>query len=179
MNAHSQARLAELAPQVRDMWMTANDMLVAEGIDAEVTQGLRTFNTQAALYAQGRESLAQVNEKRTAIGLAAITEEQNSRPVTWAKPGESWHQYECALDSVPFVSGQPIWDVAHPSFARMVAVARSVGFVCGADWEGQKKDSDHFQFTGRFGTSPNGEVMQLWRDGGVQAVLAAAFGEAA
>lgn len=48
-----------------------------------VTSVERTFQHQMALYAQGRQSLEEVTLLRNGVGLPPITEEENSRCVTW------------------------------------------------------------------------------------------------
>jgi hypothetical protein len=48
---------------------------------------LRSFLEQEALYAQGRELLTQVNERRKKAGLPNITEEENRHSVTWTMKG--------------------------------------------------------------------------------------------
>ena len=175
MNAHSIARIAQLAPQVQDKANTMAQMLTQAGIDVEVTQGLRTMAEQRAYYAQGREPVNQVNALRFAVGLAPIMEAENT-VVTQAAPGESYHEYGLCLDVAPFdLQGRPDWNVAHPSWAKIIAVGESVGFTSGSCWPGKKQDDPHFQYTGRFPVSPDGEVWRLWQQGGLPAVWQAAY----
>lgn len=175
VNDHTIARLADLSLPVQNKFKSADVILSAQGITAEITQGLRSWNEQSADYAIGREPVDTVNELRKAVGLAPLTDAGNREPVTWAEPGESWHQYGMAFDAVPFVAGVPCWNVGNPKFARMVAVFRSVGLACGIDWPGQKKDSDHFQDAGKFPVSPDAEVIQLFKAGGTVSVWAEAY----
>jgi peptidoglycan L-alanyl-D-glutamate endopeptidase CwlK len=69
---------------------------------------------QAVLYAQGR----------TAPG----------RIVTNAKPGESAHNWGCAIDVVPLVNGKPVWDF-HPDIDPWKTVGR-LGQEAGFTWLG-------------------------------------------
>jgi hypothetical protein len=77
--------IAELDPKAQQAFM---DMCVkldtALGDDSYfVFEGRRSFATQEAYFAQGRESLALVNEKRKKAGLYLFTsEKQNAKKIT-------------------------------------------------------------------------------------------------
>lgn len=62
-----------------------------------VSDGYRSYVHQAAIYAQGRESLESVNSKRKIAGLYPIKSADNKR-VTNAKPGFSHHNFGLAVD---------------------------------------------------------------------------------
>jgi len=62
--------------------------------------GLRTWETQDALYSQGRQSLSVVNNKRVAAGLGAISAAENLHTITRAPAGKSYHNFGCAIDLV-------------------------------------------------------------------------------
>lgn len=112
------------------------------GIDLLVTCTLRDAEAQDLLYAQGR----------TAPG----------RKVTWARGGESFHQYGVALDVVPLRLGKPVWGLQgnglddDPSDDETddLELWQRVGLVgeeCGLSWAGRwpkkKREFPHFQFT--------------------------------
>lgn len=149
MNAISQGRLALVHPELSRRIVQMRDML---DFDIEVTQGLRTWMEQDAIYAEGRT--------------------QPGKIVTHAPAGFSWHNYGLAVDIVPedVSPGQPDWNLNHPAWARMVSVAESLGLVSGAEWHGADIDTPHVQLTGRFPVTPDDEVRQLFRDGGTEAV---------
>lgn len=65
--------------------------------DILISEGYRTAEVQQAYYAQGRQSLADVNELRRKAGLYEITEKQNY-VISWALPCESPHQHYAAVD---------------------------------------------------------------------------------
>ena len=65
------------------------DRADAAGIDLLVTSTYRDFESQAALYAQGRTKPGKV--------------------VTNAQPGQSWHNWRRAVDVVPLRHGKPVW----------------------------------------------------------------------
>lgn len=75
-----------------------------------LTQTYRSNAVQAAFFAQGREDLAAVNQKRLAVGLAPIKAHQN-RVITNARPGSSKHNvYPSNAFDVAFVEGKnTIW----------------------------------------------------------------------
>ena len=98
----------------------------AEGLDVIITSTYRDRDSQAALYAQGRTT--------------------PGRRVTNAKPGQSWHNWRCAFDFVPVVSGKAAWTDLE-AFKRCGEIAES----CGLEWAGRWKsftELAHCQFTG-------------------------------
>jgi peptidoglycan L-alanyl-D-glutamate endopeptidase CwlK len=132
------------------------------GQEIGVTQGFRPAKEQAALYAQGRQTLDQVNQLRVKVGWAPITEAENV-VVTAAAPGYSWHEFGCAVDVVPEnTMGVPDWNINHPVWQKLVKMGESLGLRSGISW----KDEPHFQWTGIFPVTPNDEVRQLFAWGG-------------
>jgi peptidoglycan LD-endopeptidase CwlK len=108
----------------------AADALAEQGIWFRVYSGLRTAQQQNDLYAQGRNG--------------------DPRPiVTKAKAGESNHNYGCAFDAVPFVSGQsgPLNGIPamvdQAQFDTFVTALKAAGLAWGGDWK-TFKDMDHF-----------------------------------
>ena len=64
--------------------------------------------------------------------------------VSWAKPGNSAHQYGAAIDVVPVdVNGKPIWNDIN-LWKRIGALAPSAGLVWGGNFPGQT-DMPHMQ----------------------------------
>lgn len=63
---------------------------------------------------------------------------------TKAGPGESWHQYLLAADSVPISNGKAIWHDQAPEWEIYGAVANYLDLHWGGDWEGFK-DLPHVQ----------------------------------
>lgn len=118
------------------------------GIDLLVYCTRRSLSEQAALYTQGRAPVDQVNEARAAAGLGPILQAQNEIPVTWAKPGESLHNYDLALDCVPIEGGKPAWSTQHPAWSQVIAYAVEAGLEPGAFWSRAKREFPHFQYAG-------------------------------
>jgi len=151
LDAISQARLELVNPSLAAAISQMDVILSQENIQFRVTQGLRSWTEQNALYAQGR----------TIPGAI----------VTNAKGGESWHNYGVAVDLVPMdqIPPQPDWDISHPVWQRMIAVGKSLGLYSGSDFT-CLKDFPHFQETGRFPIgSPNSEAQQIYQNEGAQA----------
>jgi hypothetical protein len=113
-----------------------------------VTQGLRSWNEQAKLYAQGRTVPGKI--------------------VTDAPPGHGWHNFAMAVDVVP-LDPLPDWNLTHPVWKRLVEVGESLGLQSGSEWR-TFPDWPHLQITGRFPASPNDEVRQIFLQAGIQGV---------
>src|SRR3990167_2317807 len=101
-----------------------------DGLDPLVYCTLRSFAEQIRLYAQGRTQPGDI--------------------VTYAKPGQSAHQYGLALDFVPIVGGKPSWDGSHPDWERCIVIADRLGLESASRWP-------------RFREKPHLQVPQ-WRD---------------
>jgi peptidoglycan LD-endopeptidase CwlK len=150
----STTRLAQVNPALVAIIEQMDATLSAENILIRVVQGLRTWAEQDALFAQGR----------TAPGSI----------VTNAKGGESWHNFGCAVDLTPSVNRTdakfaPDWNEKHPAWQRIVSLGESLGLTSGKSWG----DMPHLQLTGRFPyNKPDSETLQLFKDGGVQAIWA-------
>lgn len=152
----SEARLKELHPGLAERIRQVARLLEPEGINLVVVEGLRTWNEQDRLYDEGRTAGAP------------------GQVVTNAAGGHSWHNFGLAVDCAPEIAALgPLagidWNPKHPQWKRMEAVGVSVGLVTGANWL-RIKDCPHFQLTGRFPTSPDDEVRQIFQQGGIQAV---------
>jgi len=149
MDDISESRLKGVHPLLADKVRQMADLLAKEGITIRVTQGLRTWDEQAELYAKGRSEPGEI--------------------VTNAPPGSSYHNYGLAVDVVPMTGVGPNWDPTHPAWRRIISVGTSVGLQSGALWR-TFKDYPHFQLTGIFPSTPNGKVKSLLSTGGIEAV---------
>lgn len=118
--------LEDLNPKVAALCRSFIDKCKAQGIDVLITSTYRDFESQNALYAQGR----------TAPGPK----------VTNAKAGQSWHNWRCAFDFVPIVNGKAQWN--DPKlFTRCGEIAESVGLEWAGRWK-TFKEWAHCQYTG-------------------------------
>ncbi len=118
--------LTDLLPRVASLAQQLIDACSAQGIDLLVTSTYRDFESQAALYAQGRTAPGNI--------------------VTDAQPGESFHNFRVALDFCPLVNGKCDWD--DPKlFARVGIIAEGLGFEWAGRWT-TFTELAHVQYTG-------------------------------
>jgi peptidoglycan L-alanyl-D-glutamate endopeptidase CwlK len=112
--------LEDLHPSVRRRVEAFLAAAKAEGINLLVTSTYRDFASQQALYDQGRT--------------------KPGNKVTNAKPGQSYHNFRCAVDVVPLRDGKdPVWQ----------EVGR-LGEAAGLEWAGRWRrfpEFPHFQYT--------------------------------
>jgi peptidoglycan L-alanyl-D-glutamate endopeptidase CwlK len=150
MDAVSDSRLAQINPELAGKVRSLAALLADENIIIRVTQGLRSWNEQQALYAQGRTTPGKI--------------------VTNAPPGYSWHQFGLAVDVAPFnLEGQPDWNAEDPNWKRIIALGESLGLVSGSTFI-SCPDDPHFQLTGSWPVSPTDEVRSVFLNAGMLAV---------
>lgn len=142
---------AAIAPLFPPLIIAANNFIAdcaKERVNILITQGLRTWQQQDALYAQGRTAPGKI--------------------VTRARGWQSYHNFGLAFDIVPInTSGTPIWNVADPAWKTAWEIGDlhegsadtrlDPAFVAqiiiqdldlgeGEDWTGFK-DPPHFELT--------------------------------
>ena len=118
----SEARRAKFRQGLHHLYLPIYDALCAElPEDWQPFWGVRTFDEQAQIYAQGR----------TLPGAI----------VTDAEAGESPHNYGCASDWTLFVDKKPLWIALNDS--RWAAYQHACANV-GARWGGQFKHQDRY-----------------------------------
>jgi len=138
---HTKRTLENLAGLNRKFRKQAEEFLVAaqpiaekHGITIEVISGLRSWQQQSALFAQGRTKPGNI--------------------VTKARPGSSWHNYGLAIDLGLFANGKYL-DSADPKRAdRIYAELGKLAASMGIEWAGTWKtftETPHFQ--NRYGMS--------------------------
>lgn len=155
MDAISETRLLEVHPRLAELVRSMAEILAGQGIQIRVVQSLRSWKEQAALYAEGRDANGSVVDE--------------SKVVTNAKPGTSWHNFGLAVDVAPFNEGIPDWNVNHPVWKQIVSAGESVGLTSGSGWR-TFPDWPHFQMTGSYPVSPNDAVRSVFTAGGMSAV---------
>jgi peptidoglycan LD-endopeptidase CwlK len=159
-DAITDARLDTLYPYLAWLWAQVNQVLEAEGIFDRVDQALRTWSQQDADFEIGRDAAGNIVNREEVV--------------TWARAGQSYHNYGLALDFVPMLNKiQPIWNRADATYTRTIQVAESFGLVSGSCWSKPKQDFPHLQLTGPFPENePDDFCKSLWRGGGSAAVFA-------
>jgi len=129
----------DLRPAVRDRmleFVAIAELELSAKWDKRVklvaTSTLRDNEMQASLYAQGRTAPGKI--------------------VTNSKPGDSWHNYACAVDYALQLDGTITWEPKY--YEELGVIAKRLGLTWGGDWDadGQKDKNDfdlvHFQWTG-------------------------------
>ncbi|SHG09104.1 M15 family metallopeptidase [Ornithinibacillus halophilus] len=105
-----------------------------KGILIEITEGLRSVERQNKLYEQGRSTEGNI--------------------VTYAKGGESYHNYGLAIDFVLIDhTGNKTWDYTYDGngngeidWFEVGEIAKELGFEWGGDWK-NFKDYPHLEMT--------------------------------
>jgi peptidoglycan L-alanyl-D-glutamate endopeptidase CwlK len=118
--------LNDLLPEVKARVDKFIEACNHNGIDLLVTSTYRDNESQAQLYAQGRTAPGKI--------------------VTNAGPGDSYHNYRCAVDVVPLLNGKPDWDGSHPVWAEIGRIGKESGLEWAGDWK-SFKELAHFQYT--------------------------------
>jgi hypothetical protein len=152
--------LDTLLPAPRAAALRALERLKAAGVQCVVTDAYRTAAEQAALYAQGRESLGGVNAKRSAAGMPPLPPADNGYCVTRCNgiqvalggTGRSAHQLGKALDVVPDLDPsereRPAWPpLADPRWGVIAAAFEAEGFEWGGRWA-DMPDAPHYEYKG-------------------------------
>jgi len=114
LDAISEARLALVHPELARRIRNLADQLAARGITIRITQGLRTWSEQQAIYNQGRTTPGKI--------------------VTDAKPGYSAHNFGYAVDFVVMNDGFPDWNDNDVQWLSVLSLALSCGLAEGAKW---------------------------------------------
>ncbi|WP_316568692.1 M15 family metallopeptidase [Neobacillus sp. YIM B06451] len=128
----------DLHPVVREKAEELVSIAAKKGITIQLIEGFRTVEEQNRLYAIGRSDGGQI--------------------VTYARGGESYHNYGLAVDfALTGKDGSLIWDTDHDmngngrrDWEEVGLMAKGMGFEWGGDWE-RFKDYPHLQMT--FGLS--------------------------
>lgn len=116
--------ISKLHPSIRPMAEALLRDAEAAGISLVITQGLRTNEEQARLYAQGRTAPGKI--------------------VTHAPPGSSWHNFGLAFDVALLRDGKATWPNDLALWARIGELGKAVGLEWGGDFV-SFKDRPHFE----------------------------------
>lgn len=144
-------KLQGVHPKLAAKMVQLIQLAAADGVTLRVTQGVRTFAEQDALYAQGRT--------------------KPGRRVTAAKAGSSQHNFGTAADVCVVLDGKVTWDEAH--YRKISEWARKVGGLSwGGDWA-SFRDLPHLQLDG---LPPTSTMLATYRAaGGGNAGIAAVW----
>jgi hypothetical protein len=149
MTDRSKRMLAELNPRAQpifDEFILRLDKVLGDNRYI-VYEGLRRMLVQEAYFAQGRQSLSAVNALRKQVGLYQLVSDAQNYIITWTM--KSKHIEGLAMDITPMNgAGDATWDLGHywDTFVKIRDIGKSVGLVCGADW--QPPDWPHYEIQG-------------------------------
>ena len=147
LSAISLQRLSEVHPELSRRASQFAQLMEAQGYPIQITQGLRSWAQQDALFAQGR----------TAPGPK----------VTNAPGGYSNHCFGIAIDVCPFDGPKPDWNVSHPDWQAILRIAPTVGLRDGISF----RDEPHLELV-EVSPIPTDEMRQTFKDAGVTSVWA-------
>jgi peptidoglycan LD-endopeptidase CwlK len=148
LDAVSSGRIRLLYPDVAIRFIRVfNDMHRMFGKQLRVTEGLRTFKRQEELYALGRT--------------------QPGRIVTYARPGQSLHNFGLALD-VCFLGKDPWLEKEPELWEKFGQIAEGHGFAWGGAFK-KFKDRPHIEIAYGLGLE---ELQAFYWVDGLKAVWA-------
>lgn len=148
MNTASLRRLEKVHPLLAQKVRNLDATIVAVHFNIEVVQGMRTFEEQNRLFAQGRTTPGEI--------------------VTRARGGQSNHNYGLAVDLCPFINGKPDWKF-RDGFVAIGKAAELVGLSWGGNWV-KFLDMPHVELPGL----TIKRCQALFHQGGMKAVWAEA-----
>jgi peptidoglycan L-alanyl-D-glutamate endopeptidase CwlK len=125
VDERSERNIETLRPEVRPLARKLVETAVDQGIHVKVIAGLRTFEEQEALYAQGRT-------KPGAI-------------VTKARGGHSWHNFGLAFDIGIFSADGKEYYGESEDYLKCGRIGESLGLTWGGSWA-SFQDEPHFQY---------------------------------
>lgn len=132
-------------PPLRGLYVELAKRSLLAGVPIMLTCTSRDFMEQVALYAQGRESLIFVNEKRRKVRLPPISAAQNMYCVTWTLDSKHivghGRLLSEAFDIAVIKNKIVYWDIKAdvdadgvPDYLEVARIGRELGLVCGADF---------------------------------------------
>lgn len=135
---HQRAAPSGLHPIVEEKSEELVSKAAAIGIQVLITDGFRSADEQNGLHAKGRSTTGNV--------------------VTYARGGDSYHNYGLAIDfALKLSNGEVVWDTARDDnkngkadWFEVAAIGKELGFEWGGDWQ-RFKDYPHLEMT--FGLS--------------------------
>src|SRR5205085_10929340 len=114
--------IASLVPEIQDTARTLVRMAAETGITIKIISGLRTYEEQDALFAQGRTTPGD--------------------RVTNARGGFSNHNFGLAFDVGIFEDGKYVEE--SPDYKTVGQIGKSLGLAWGGDWK-SIQDEPHFE----------------------------------
>lgn len=123
----SESKIADLHPWIANAALRAYREAVRitpVGIHPVITETIRSFELSDHYYTQGRTRPGEI--------------------ISFAKGGQSFHNYALALDFTIEVQGRIEWKMSD-NWMLVVNTFKEYGFEWGGDWPGKKADKPHLQ----------------------------------
>jgi hypothetical protein len=175
MDAISQARLAMVIPELQRRVTRLDNLLMASplAIHIRITQAIRTYTEQAALYAKGRTTAGNpCTHNGVTMPVGTCKAHPMGLVVTNAQPMDSMHIYGFAIDCCPDLPGLPTWEpdwsIADARWQEFLRLAPVCNLAEGARWR-TFKDSPHIYLV-ELPADPDDNLKELLTDGGLGAV---------
>jgi peptidoglycan L-alanyl-D-glutamate endopeptidase CwlK len=144
MSTDNREKLNAVNPLLREKALKILSLAAADGFQLTVTQAVRTFAEQDALFAQGRTRKGPI--------------------VTNARGGQSWHNFGMAVDLAFVVDGKISWD--DKLYSKIGKWASVAGLDWGGDWK-KFKDLPHVQLS-NLASKPPANWIAAFRAGGIE-----------
>lgn len=158
LNTMASRDIADLSPGFRAQVEILQDEADFIGFDLLIYCTQRELVEQARLYRVGRslerikrkadELAEQWNRPDLAMMLMEVGPQQGAHKLTYAGPGQSYHNYGLAVDAVPLREGRPVWGVEckedRALWKELGKLAKTVSLDWGGDWA-RFKDYPHIQ----------------------------------
>jgi peptidoglycan L-alanyl-D-glutamate endopeptidase CwlK len=151
-------KIEDLIPKMQSFYLQFKAKMDAAKIPFVVTCTARTVKEQQALYAQGRNTLMEVNILRTMASLPPITEAENKYKVTTVLQSKHLTDVDDnnpnndksrAFDIAIVKDGKAIWDIkvnvnlnSEPDYIEAGKIGESIGLK----WGGRFKSPDYPHF---------------------------------
>jgi peptidoglycan L-alanyl-D-glutamate endopeptidase CwlK len=124
IDERSARNIATLHSELQPLATKLIELAVAKGINIKVISGLRSYEEQNELYAQGRTKPGKI--------------------VTKAKGGQSWHNFGTAFDIGVFSEDGKKYYGESKHYRTCGEIGESLGLEWGGSWKGFV-DEPHFQ----------------------------------
>lgn len=151
--------LNDLIPEMESKARELIELCDSKGVEILIYCTYRSPEEQARLFRQGRP-YSQIKNKMDRMSKAGfdfladiidkVGPQYDKRKVTYAGPGESWHNWKEAFDSVPVVGGKALWN-DNEKYKIYGECAMELGLEWGGSWS-RFKDKPHVQY--RSGANP-------------------------
>lgn len=152
-------REQDMSDELRGRFQVMKQIAASEGLTYGIhwmlSSVLRTEMEQTAFYAQGRETLENVNKFRKDAGMYLLTAKENENEVTWTRhskhfpddTGKSRAFDFCVLKEGRTATWDTKWDNdkdAVGDYIELARIAKRAGLDAGAFWK-TRPDAPHVQ----------------------------------